>query len=352
MRKIIAPLIVILIGALYTGLWFYTAHHTKKLVVAQLDTLKQVHKNLNFNYDKVNISGFPLAIHVEILAPRAMLSDENSKPGDNDIHTEKVIITPNLWADTLTITTQGDLFYTYLEEKKPVTQYMHCSKNPLVTASFDGSLLTHKIATTTDAMNHLKDISYLDEGCSAVDSVTKTALTHSERTSFVLKTSTVADKKHCAISFDAKNIENGTAKDASADKYGKINLNGAATYSTNLTPPQKEGFNPFDLTIEKLNFSATPFSIGITGKVTATAEDTMFPGGEVRVQITKFENLVSDIADAAGLHNKAQIIALLRKASAKTDSQENIDVTIKSDKTGLTFGNVTLPEALSLYNDK
>ena len=61
--------------ALYTAIWFLSAHIIKKHTIA---TLEDIHDdNISFSYKKVSVSGFPLFWEVHFSAPRVTMVENN-----------------------------------------------------------------------------------------------------------------------------------------------------------------------------------------------------------------------------------------------------------------------------------
>jgi hypothetical protein len=353
MRKII-PLFILLIIAAYSGLWYYAASKTKEIVERELASFKAADTARELMYDKVETTGFPLGITIEIIAPRINFKESASSQGNiSQIRTDKITARPDLLVEKLTFTVIGDMAYSFKENNQDMSQSIHCAQNPALTTGFDTSLLSNKITTHKELAEHLKTVSYRDQGCAVTNLASKTVISRSERTSFDVQIARTADNDQVVIAFDAKAIERLDTKDTAAQKFGKSNINANINLLGTLDPAKKDrsSYKEGEVTIKNLDFTSDKLNIMLSGKLNST-NSNMMPSGEVRVKIDQYPNLVNYVTTLTDYTNTEQINTLLKRASAQTEKPDSVDIVIKGDKTGIMFGNLSFGEVLGILSGK
>lgn len=349
MRKIIILLSVVLIAG-YSGLWFYAADKAKETVILQLESLKGKDTPYQISYEQIKVTGFPVTIHVEIVAPRVHVTASASDPADTSfVEANKLVVTPNFMGTRLAATVEGDLRYSLKENNAKVIQRLHCAKNPVMTAELKDSFLSTPIVDFNALAHRIKEFGYVDEGCAIEDTATNKIISQSERTAVNLKTSQTPDKQHFTMSFGAKGIESAEIKSGLPQGFGKSNLEGdlALNALVDTDAQGKQSYKSAELMIKEIKFSSPKLTIAVSGTMNGTPQNIM-PIGNLRVTITHYENLVSYLAEVFHWKDTGKINALLRRASEKTESPETVDILIKGEQTGVTMGGIPFMEIMQV----
>lgn len=193
MKKLLIPLLLVVLCAGYYGVWRVTASNEKALLAASIETSNRTNPYVSLAYEELKVGGFPFHYQVDILRPQMTIKagsylkeklppdtegDQKPWPEDEWVSTlqlgDRIRAQSNILQSTFTLTLHGDITSTdtvgtytatSLGTLNPESRLTTRLNKPLLLSLLGGSATPEAFlaAIVHDIELHLLDVKWTDQ---------------------------------------------------------------------------------------------------------------------------------------------------------------------------------------------
>jgi hypothetical protein len=322
--KILVVVVVLLLGG-YTGFWFYQSNQLKAVLEDNLTKLSQnlAQSGGEFSYEGISVSGFPLKLTLDINSPLFRLPEHGPDQegalytisGNGPVSVGVAMFAP----ESIKVVLPQAIDIASKRGEASESIQLSYTKPAEVEVEFEGvstfDLLLGKAPQTGEELaKAFRRFSYVDNGSQVVDGVSGKAVASQDAGTIRITYIPEGERVRAGLLFKALNSKvtplaegeqiSSLAKEwidmyqnlGDADAVVDVAYEGPSALPQVISGEGKVEIRELSISNDKFGFDAK----GIINK----AADDLMPFGEIKVNLTNYEQLVDNIA--ASIQRKMQ----------------------------------------------